>query len=138
MQRIQFYPSVTLANILNTEAQSKGVSVSTYVTDLLEEYYGLKKNTVSVTQLTATVLNEVQNYISTLPPNVPFDLNTASKTFQDIDMTCGKKPQTLRASIGRAFGKKLGKAPFANVKKYVDKNGKNILSANNALMYIVF
>jgi len=138
MQRIQFYPSVTLANILNTEAQSKGVSVSTYVTDLLEEYYGLKKNTVSVTQLTATVLNEVQNYISTLPPNVPFDLNTASKTFQDIDMTCGKKPQTVRASIGRAFGAKLGKAPFANVKKYVDKNGKNILSANNALMYIVF
>ena len=43
MQRIQFYPSEELANILNAEAQSKGVSVSTYVTDLLEGYYGMKK-----------------------------------------------------------------------------------------------
>lgn len=138
MQRIQFYPSEELADILNAEAQSKGVSVSTYVTDLLEEYYGMKKNSVSITQLTATVLKEVENYIATLPKNVPFDLKTASKTYNEIKMTCGKKPQTVRASIGRSFGAKLGKAPFTNVRKYQDKNGKYILSVNNALMYELY
>lgn len=138
MQRIQFYPSTELANILNAEAQSKGVSVSAYVTDLLEEYYGMKKNSVSITQLTTAVLKEVENYIATLPKNVPFDLKTASKTYDGIDMTCGKKPRTVRASIGRSFCSKLGKEPFANVRKCQDKNGKYILSVNNALMYELY
>lgn len=138
MQRIQFYPSEELANILNVGAQSKGVSVSTYVTDLLEEYCGMGKNSVSITQLTATVLKEVENYIATLPKNVPFDLKTASKTYNEINMTCGKKPQTIRGSIGRSFGAKLGKAPFTNVRKCQDKNGKYILSVNNALMYELY
>lgn len=138
MRRIQFYPSTELANILNEEAQCKGVSVSTYVSDLLEDYYGMKKNGISITRLTVAVLKEVEKYIATLPPNVPFDLNKASKTFREIDMTCGKKPQTVRASIGRAFSAKLGNGAFSNVRKYQDKNGKNILSVNNALMYEIY
>ena len=137
MQRIQFYPSTTLASILGTEAKKNGVSISTFVTDLLNEYYGLTmKNTPTITQLTATVLSEVEEYLKTNGRS-PFDLNSASQTYRDIDMTCGKKPSTVRASIGRSFASKIGKAPFANVRKYV-VNEEQQLSVNNALLYETF
>lgn len=138
MQRVQFYPSSKLFEILETEAQSKGVSVSTLVSDILNEYYGLSKNvTKSVTELTVIVLKEVEDYISTLPKGEIFDLKMASATYNDIPMTNGKRPQAIRASIGRSFGAKLGKGSFSNVRK-ATQNGKQILSVNNALMYEVF
>lgn len=137
MQRVQFYPSVDLANILDSEAKKNGVSISAFVTDLLNEYYGLaKKNVPTITQLTTTVLKEVEEYIKSNAPN-EFDLNIASKTYREIDMTCGKKPSTVRASIGRSFGSKIGKVPFSNVRQCI-VNGKNKLSSNNALVYETF
>lgn len=137
MQRVQFYPSVDLANILDSEAKKNSVSISAFVTDLLNEYYGLaKKNVPTMTQLTTTVLKEVEEYIKTNEPN-EFDLNIASKTYREIDMTCGKKPSTVRASIGRSFGSKIGKVPFSNVRQCI-VNGKNKLSSNNALVYEIF
>ncbi len=137
MNRIQFYPSEDLANKLNTEALTNGVSVSQFVTDLLQDYYGLSKKGLSITQLTTTVLNEVEEYLKQASSNVEFDLNKASSTYRSIDMTFGKKPSTVRASIGRSFASKIGKHPFAKVRKYV-VNGKQKLSENNALVYELF
>ncbi len=141
MNRVQFYPSKALADILNAEADKNGVSVSKFVTDLLENYYGLANDTgVSTTQLTAIVLKEIEEYIkanTTSNKDIEFDINTASPTYRNIDMTCGKKPSTIRASIGRSFGSKVGKPPFNNVRKCV-VNGNQKLSVNNALVYETF
>lgn len=134
MQRIQFYPSAALADMLHAEAEKNGVSTSTFVTDLLSEYYGLtEKSDPNLTQLTAAVLREVEEYLKK-SYNGPFDLNSASQTYRNIDMICGKKPSTVRASIGRSFVSKIGKAPFNNVRKY-QIDGVQQLSANNALVY---
>lgn len=136
MNRIQFFPSNTLAKKLNAEANVNGVSVSQLVTDILENYYSINSN-ASITQLTVEVLNEVENYLMTITKNTPFDLNTASNTYKNINMTCGKKPSAVRASIGRSFASKIGNAQFSNVRKCM-VNGKQKLSANNALMYETF
>jgi len=136
MNRIQFFPSDTLAKKLTAEAKENGVSVSQLVTDILESCYNINTNT-SITQLTVQVLNEVDDYLKTITKNTPFDLNTASNTYRTINMTCGKKPSTIRASIGRSFASKIGKAQFPNVRKCME-NGKQKLSANNALMYETF
>ena len=138
MNRVQFYPSKPLADILSAEALKNGVSVSQFVTDLLEDYYGLSnKSGLSITQLTTTVLNEVEEYVRQANGNIEFDLNMASATYRNIDMTCGKKPSTVRASIGRSFASKIGMAPFANVRKCV-VYGNQKLSVNNALVYETF
>lgn len=138
MKRVQFYPSETLANILSNESTSKGVSVSQLVVDLLEEHYGLSNNKVlSITQVTTIVLKEVEEYVEKADGIIEFDLNTASETYRNIDMTCGKKPSTVRASIGRSFGSKIGKTPFTNVRKCI-VNGNQKLSVNNALVYETF
>ena len=136
MNRIQFFPSDILAKKLNGEANINGVSVSQLVTDILENYYMINSN-ASITQLTVQVLNEVENHLKTITKNTPFDLNTASNTYRTINMTCGKKPSTVRASIGRSFASKIGNAQFSNVRKCME-NGKQKLSANNALMYETF
>ena len=135
MQRIQFYPDKQLANVLQNEAQKNGVSVSAFVTDLLNEYYGLSTQ-VSKTVLTRKVLLEVAAYVQQLSgaANKTFDLNKASSSYQKIPMTCGGKPNPTRASIGRSFGAKIGKPPFQNVRKCI-RNGKQVLSENNALVY---
>lgn len=137
MYRVQFYPNKALADILTSEATSKGVSISQLVNDLLEDYYGISSKTnISITQLTVIVLTEVEEYLKYAKANT-FDLNTASATYRTIDMTCGKTPSTVRASIGRSFAAKIGKAPFQNVRKYI-VNGKQQLSINNALVYEIY
>lgn len=135
MQRIQFYPNQKLAHILNKEASRKGVSVSQFVTDLLENYYGL--SSVSISDLTPIVLNEVEDFLKNAKGNIEFDLNIASSTYKNINMTIGKKPSTIRASIGRSFASRVGKEPFINVRK-CNVNGKQKLSVNNALVYETF
>ena len=111
-------------------------SVSQFVTDLLEVYYGVSaKSNLTITQITTKVIDEVARYVRNEPNLTIFDLNKASATYRTIPMTAGKKPQTIRASIGRSFAAKLGKGEFIYVKKYV-VDGKQVLSQNNALMYI--
>ena len=64
MNRVQFYPGKKLDDILSKEAKSKGVSRSQFVTDLLEDYYGLSNKAVpSITELTTIVLEEIEEYI---------------------------------------------------------------------------
>lgn len=46
MNRVQFYPSPALVNLLKSDASSNGVSVSQFVTDLLEKYYGISAKKV--------------------------------------------------------------------------------------------
>ncbi len=139
MKRIQFYPSEDLAIILEADAKKKGVSVSAFVTDLLNEYYGFsKKNIPNLTQLTTIVLKEVEEYLTKTDAKNPFDLNDASETYRNIEMTYGKKPSTVRASIGRSFGSKIGKEPFSNVRLSKTNDGKQNLSVNNALLYDKF
>ncbi len=135
MNRVQFYPGKKLDDILSKEAKSKGVSRSQFVTDLLEDYYGLSNKAMpSITELTTIVLEEIEEYIKNGGGIIEFDLNTASSTYRNIDMTCGKKPSAVRASIGRSFAAKIGKEPFENVRKCV-VDGKQKLSLNNALVY---
>jgi len=137
MNRIQFYPSQALADILNAEAAANGVSVSKFVVDLLDGYYNLSASTPSVTHLTAVVLGEIEDFLKAHEgESVIFDLNDASPTYRNIPMAAKLKPSTVRASIGRSFAGKIGKPPFANVKKY-QVNGVQQLSVNNALIYIV-
>lgn len=138
MQRIQFYPSKKLYDVLNEEAMKHGVSVSRLVTETLEEYYGLtSKSSVSITQLTTIVLKEIEEFVGSSNGRVQFDLNTASPSYRQICMTNGKKPSTIRASIGRSFGRKIGKEPFSHVRKCI-LNGNQLLSVNNALIYETF
>lgn len=138
MNRVQFYPSPALVNLLKSDASSNGVSVSQFVTDLLEKYYGISaKKSISITQLTAIVLKEVEAYIQNKKAGERFDLYSASASYRNIDMVCNKKPSTIRASIGRSFSSKIGTTPFQNVKKCLDK-GKQVLSRNNALVYEIF
>ena len=136
MNRIQFYPSQALADILNAEAAANGVSVSKFVVDLLDGYYNLSASTPSVTHLTAVVLGEIEDFLKAHEgESVIFDLNDVSPTYRNIPMAAGLKPSAVRASIGRSFAGKIGKPPFANVKKY-QVNGVQQLSVNNALVYI--
>lgn len=135
MQRIQFYPDKELANVLQSEAERNKVSVSTFVTDLLKEYYGLSSRE-NKTALTRRVIQEVEDYLEQLSETDgnTFDLNKASATYRKIPMTCGGKPNPTRASIGRSFGAKVGKPPFQCIRKCI-RNGKQVLSENNALVY---
>ena len=101
MNRVQFYPSPALVNLLKSDASSNGVSVSQFVTDLLEKYYGISaKKSISITQLTAIVLKEVEAYVQNKKAGERFDLYSASASYRNIDMVCNKKPSTIRASIG--------------------------------------
>lgn len=138
MNRIQFYPGEELYNILTAEAAKNGVSVSKYLTDFLENYWGLSEPGTSVIDLTKRVLKEVEEYVADKTNShvkvEPFALEDVSAVYRDIPMTEGLRPSAVRASIGRSFKSKIGKAPFENVRVYKE-NGKAKLSANNALRY---
>ncbi len=137
MNRIQFYPKKELSDLLIAEAADSGVSVSQFVSDLLENYFGLRDGSaLSLSELTGVVFREVQEYLQS-GGVVEFDLNTASATYRNIPMVCGKRPSAVRASVGRSFAGKIGEAPFENVRK-CKVNGVQKLSLNNALVYEVF
>lgn len=136
MQRVQFYPSDDLGLLLNEEAVKSGVSVSRLVTEILEKHYGLSKNTQSIMVLTIDVLKEIEDFVGQSPSSTVFDIYTASETYRGISMTEGRKPQTIRASIGRSFVAKIGGKRFPNVSKHI-LNNKQVLSKNNAMMYII-
>ncbi len=124
--RIQFFPGPELEAKLHSEAASQGVSVSTLVDDALNKYYGLVgPNTKTQAQLEADVLNETAAYVAN-PANAgtEFDLNKASTTYTEIDMSYAGKPATVRARIGKAFAKEIGKpGRFEKVEQVFQENG---------------
>ena len=136
MNRVQFFPSEELMNRLTDEAEKKGVTVSQLVGDILERHFELAKPGRSITELTVDVLKEVEEYIQKDDVN-RFDLLAASETYRNIEMFSGGRPSTVRASIGRSFAGRIGTGPFKNIRKCI-VNGKQKLSANNALVYEKF
>jgi hypothetical protein len=138
MNRIQFYPDEALNKKLDDDAAKRGVATSALVSDILRRYYGLvPENTLSESDLTEKVFDEVKDYIDNKAKDVPFDLLTASPTYATVEMSYAGKPSTLRAKIGKAFFKKIGTGDFACVKPKMKSNGKILQSINNANMYVV-
>lgn len=125
--RIQFFPGPELEAKLNAEAASRGVNVSILVVDALNKYYGLVgPNTKTEAQLETEVLDEIAAYV-TDPANAgtEFDLNAASTTYTQIDMTYAGKPKVVKARIGKTFAKEIGiPGRFEKVEQVLLQNGK--------------
>jgi len=137
MRRIQFYPGEALEKKLDEDTQKLGVSVSTLVVDLLNEHYGLiSKNTLSLSQLTKIVLDEIKEYVNDPSSDKEFDLLKASQTFATIEMADSRKPSIIRAKIGKKFAEHVGMpGPFLNVTPIYKANGKVKKNINNATVY---
>ncbi|MCM2137901.1 hypothetical protein [Vagococcus fluvialis] len=124
--RFQFYPGTELEAKLNAEATKQGVNVSILVVDALNKYYGLVgPNTKTEAQLETEVLNEVAAYVADpFNAGTEFDLNAASTTYSQIDMTYAGRPKIVKARIGKTFAKEIGlQGRFANVEQVFLANG---------------
>lgn len=139
--RIQFYPTTDLETKLKQESDRLGISISTLVVDVLNDYYGLKlPNTKTEGELETEVLKEIEAFVKDPKKrNEEFDLNMASPTYAQISMTNNGRPKIVKARIGRTFAKKVGvELPFLNVKQVFLDNGKPKRSTGNrAALYIV-
>lgn len=137
MERIQFYPSTQLKELLETEAKNKGISISSLVVELLQEHYEIKpKPVIALSDAIDKVLNEVEEYVKCISVDETFDLLTASETFKNIEMTVEGKPATNRATLGKIFASKIGIQPFENVELSYKSDGVTIeRSKNKATMY---
>lgn len=137
MERIQFYPSIQLKELLETEAKEKNISISSLVVELLQDHYDIApKPSIMLKDAIPKVLNEIEEYVKTIPVGECFDLLTASNTFKCIEMTAKGKPSTNRATIGKKFASKIGSEPFKNVQRAYKSDGVTIKrSVNNATMY---
>ena len=139
--RIQFYPTPEQEAKLNNEAAKQGVSVSVLLIDIINKYYGLVgPNTKTEAQLEKEVLDEVAIYVSD-PANIgiEFDLNKASSTYAQIDMTYAGKPKVVKARIGKTFAKEIGTpGRFSKVKQVMLPNGNPKRTVcNRAALYRV-
>lgn len=125
--RIQFFPGPELETKLTTEAASQGVNIGILVVDALNKYYGLVgPNMKTEAQLEKEVLDEIAAYVAE-PKNAnkEFDLNKASTTYTQIDMTYAGKPRVVKARIGKTFAKEVGlPGRFESVEQVVLANGK--------------
>lgn len=130
--RIQFFPGPDLEAKLNDEAAKQGVNISVLVIDALNKYYGLiEPNTKTEAQLETEVLDEIAAYVDNLTKIkssadviTEFDLNTASNTYAQIDMTYAGKPKVVKARIGKTFAKKVGiPGKFEKVEQVFLANG---------------
>ena len=126
MSRVLFFPEPPLEAKLKLEAARQGVSVSILVRSVLNRYYGLvAPNTQTEAELQNEVFDEIEAYIED-PANAKteFDLNTASPTYSQIDMTYAGRPKVVKARIGRAFAKRTGRGErFEKVEQVLLKNG---------------
>ena len=135
--RIQFFPGPELEAKLNAEAASQGVNVSMLVVDALNKYYGLVgPNTKTAAQLKTEVLNEIAAYVAD-PANAgtEFDLNAASTTYTQIDMTYAGRPKVIKACIGKAFAGQIGIGRFENVEQVIQNGKPKRTVANRAAIY---
>lgn len=139
MQRLNFRMEQTLFDKLEEDAKKGNVPVSTLIVDWLSRHYGLiPESTFTVTELTAKVFKEVEEYISTRKSGDEFDLLTASISFRDIGMIYAGKPSTVRAKIGRIFVKKIGKpGMFKNIAAQVNSRGNLKKSKNKSAIYVI-
>ena len=133
--RIQFYPNTDLEKILSKKSKELGVSLSTLVVDVLNEYFGITSS-LSELQIEQMVMNEIEQYVAN-PQNVDIEFSiSVSKTYREISMVCSGKPNPLRARIGKVFAKKVGEGSF-NVEQVFLPNGRpKRTTGNRAAVYI--
>jgi hypothetical protein len=137
MRRIQFYPNQELEYKLEEEARISGMSISALVNEKLNDlYFSRDDDDHPLSVLTVQVLKEIEEYIANPDNPSEFDILSASDTFRNIAMVSKKTPSTVRASIGRSFASKVATGEYANIQQ-LKKDGKLILSINNAIMYKV-
>lgn len=137
--RIQFFPGPELEEKLKVEAASQGVNVSIIVIDVLNKFYGLVgPNSKTEAQIEKDVLNEIAAYISdSANAGTEFDINAASATYTQIDMTYAGKPKVVKARIGKKFAREIGlPGRFQKVEQVLLQNGKpKRTSGNRAAIY---
>lgn len=104
------FPGPELEEKLKVEAASQGVNVSIIVIDVLNKFYGLVgPNSKTEAQIEKDVLNEIAAYVSdSANAGTEFDINAASATYTQIDMTYAGKPKVVKARIGKNLPERLG------------------------------
>lgn len=137
MKRIQFYPNSTLNTKLEADAKNRNLSTSALVVDILNAYYGLSApNTLLLADLIKKVFDEVSDYIADPKAKPEFALRDASPTYDAIEMTGYRKPRIIRAKIGAAFSRVIGKpGPFSDIAVIRMSNGKIKTNINDAALY---
>ena len=131
MERIQLYPPENLKNVIQKDAEVKGLSISQLTVDILMQHYGLAVPTENKKAL-PEIIDEV---IEENPAGTTFDLLTASETIKNIHMVSDGKPSTNRATVGKVFVSKLGKNEFKNVAIVRTQSGAAKKSVNRATLY---
>lgn len=139
--RIQFYPqSSEQEQCLLSEAESKGLTVSELLNNILNERYGINPGGLSKPEVFQKVEEEVQAFIQD-PQNLnkEFTLNQASETMRNLEQFYQGRPTAIRAVIGKRFSSLFGsQEPFLNVKPVLLPNKKQKLSpGTKSAMYIV-
>lgn len=140
MERIQLYPPESLKEVMQRDAELKGVSMSQLTVDLLSQYYGLavpSANKKPLSEVIDIVIDEVHQYISEHKHDETFDLLEASETFKNIHMVANGKPSTNRATVGKVFAAKVGKDDFKNIAVVRTESGAVKKSINGATMYVI-
>ncbi len=135
MRRCQFYPNEELWKCLETASAERGVSVSSVVVEVLENYFALERGPMNKTDLLSSVFSEVRDFLDTEGLECEFDLLTASPTFSALPMFRGGRPNSVRAQIGRAFATAVRNGAFPGVEPARDGSGKILRSANHATIY---
>jgi len=103
----------------------------------LNLHYGLiPKNTLSPAELQKKVLEEFGEYLKTNPSG-EFDINAASKTYRDLDMTCGGRPAATKALLGRVIAKAVhaGQFPVKVEQVYLKNGAPKRSTGNRAALY---
>lgn len=138
MEVLKIYAPDNLKEVLQRDAELKGLSMSELTVEIMMNHYGLavpSTNKKALSDIIDDVLNEVKVFIEKNPVGTTFDLLTASETFKNIHMVADGKPSSNRATVGKVFASKLGKEDFKNVSVVRTESGAIKKSVNRATMY---
>ena len=138
-RRIQIYPSAGLEKCLDEESKKRGIYVSALVQEILNKHYGLIPPYAKTdAEIEEQVFIELRDYVKRAAVgdgDVEFDLNKASDTYRELEMSYAGKPSILKANLGKKFAGMIGSGDFANVEQ-VRINGKlKRTVANRAAIY---
>ncbi|MBX4264478.1 hypothetical protein [Clostridium estertheticum] len=113
MIRYQFYPSKELQEKISKEANEKGISISSVITEKLEIAYVIindeTQENVVFSDVLSTIQKEVGEYVNTWLKDRDscareFTLYKASETFKSISMAdTNKRLVSMRPRLGKAF-----------------------------------
>lgn len=138
MEVLKIYAPDNLKEVLQKDAELKGLSMSELTVDIMMKHYGLTvpaTNKKPLSKIVEDVLGEVKMFVKKNPVGTTFDLLSASETFKNIHMVADGKPSSNRATVGKVFASKLGKEDFINVTVVRTESGAIKKSVNRATMY---